>query len=225
MVQVKICGIRRAEDAEAAVQAGANALGFNFWKGTPRYISPREAARILSTVSRGIWTVAVFVDETPERVLEIAVETGVSVLQFHGSESPEYLDRLESYLKIKAVKVGNDFHPEQISRYRSASAFLLDGFVAGMHGGTGKTFDWSQAQKAKAFGRIILAGGLKASNVGEAVRQVCPWGVDVCSGVEAEPGKKDPQRIRQFVESVRAAELQAAGNEMGPMDRASENWL
>ena len=225
MVQVKICGIRRAEDAEAAIQAGANALGFNFWKGTPRYISPREAARILSAVSRGIWTVAVFVDETPERVLEIAVETGVSVLQFHGSESPEYLDRLESYLKIKAVKVGNDFHPEQIIRYRSASAFLLDGFVAGMHGGTGKTFDWSQAQKAKAFGRIILAGGLKASNVGEAVRQVCPWGVDVCSGVEAEPGKKDPQRIRQFVESVRAAELQAAGNEMGPMDRASENWL
>ena len=225
MVHVKICGIRRAEDAEAAVQAGASALGFNFWKGTPRYIFPREAARILSAVPRNIWTVAVFVDETPERVLEIAAETGVSVLQFHGSESPEYLDRLESYLKIKAVKVGSDFRPEQISRYRSASAFLLDGFVAGMHGGTGKTFDWSQAQKAKAFGKIILAGGLKASNVGEAVRQVCPWGVDVCSGVEAEPGKKDPQRIRQFVQSVRAAELQAAGDEMGPVDSALESRL
>ena len=222
---MKICGIRRAEDAEAAVQAGASALGFNFWKGTPRYIFPREAARILSAVPRDIWTVAVFVDETPERVLEIAAETGVSVLQFHGSESPEYLDRLESYLKIKAVKVGSDFRPEQISRYRSASAFLLDGFVAGMHGGTGKTFDWSQAQKAKAFGKIILAGGLKASNVGEAVRQVCPWGVDVCSGVETEPGKKDPHRIRQFVQSVRAAELQAAGDEMGPVDSAPESRL
>ena len=220
MVHVKICGIRRAEDAEAAVEAGASALGFNFWKGTPRYITPREAARILSAVPRDIWTVAVFVDETPERVLEIAAETGVTVLQFHGSESPEYLDRLESFVKIKAVKVGSDFQPEQISRYRSASAFLLDGFVAGMHGGTGKTFDWSQAQKAKAFGKIILAGGLKASNVGEAVRQVCPWGVDVCSGVETEPGKKDPQRIREFIQAVRAAELQTNDSDMGPKGRA-----
>ncbi len=208
MVHVKICGIRRAEDAEAAVEAGASALGFNFWKGTPRYISPREAARIRSTVPGDIWTVGVFVDETPERVLEIAAETGVTVLQFHGSESPEYLERLESFVKIKAVKVGSDFQPEQISRYRSASAFLLDGFVAGMHGGTGKTFDWSQALKAKAFGKIILAGGLKVSNVGEAVRQVSPWGVDVCSGVEAEPGKKDPQLIREFIQAVRAAEAQ-----------------
>ena len=208
MVQVKICGIRRAEDAEAAVEAGASALGFNFWKGTPRYISPREAARIRSTVPGDIWTVGVFVDETPERVLEIAAETGVTVLQFHGSESPEYLERLESFVKIKAVKVGSDFQPEQIRSYRSASAFLLDGFVAGMHGGTGKTFDWSQALKAKAFGKIILAGGLKVSNVGEAVRQVSPWGVDVCSGVEAEPGKKDPQLIREFIQAVRAAEAQ-----------------
>ena len=96
MVHVKICGIRRAEDAEAAVEAGASALGFNFWKGTPRYISPREAARIRSTVPGGVWTVGVFVDETPERVLEIAAETGVTVLQFHGSESPEYLERLEA---------------------------------------------------------------------------------------------------------------------------------
>ncbi len=196
MVHVKICGIRRAEDAEAAVEAGASALGFNFWKGTPRYISPREAARIRSTVPGDVWTVGVFVDETPERVLEIAAETGVTVLQFHCSESPEYLERLESFVKIKAVIVGSDFQPEQIRSYRSASAFLLDGFVAGMHGGTGKTFDWSQAQKAKAFGKIILAGGLKASNVGEAVRQVSPWGVDVCSGVEAEPGKYYTQLIR-----------------------------
>ncbi len=208
MVHVKICGIRRAEDAEAAVEAGATALGFNFWKGTPRYISPRQAAGIVSKVPRGIWTVAVFVDEIPERVLEIAAETGVTVLQFHGSESPEYLDRLESFVKIKAVKVGSNFQPEQIRSYRSASAFLLDGFVAGMHGGTGKTFDWSQAQKAKAFGKIILAGGLKVSNVGEAVRQVSPWGVDVCSGVETEPGKKDPQLIREFIQAVRAAEAQ-----------------
>ncbi len=120
-------------------------------KGTPRYISPREAARILANIPSDIWTVGVFVDETPERVREIAAETGVAVLQFHGSESPEYLEQLESFVKIKAVKVGSDFQPEQISRFRSASAFLLDGFVAGMHGGTGKTFDWSQAQKAKAL--------------------------------------------------------------------------
>ena len=176
MVHVKICGIRRAEDAEVAIEAGASALGFNFWKGTPRYISPREAARILSAVPRDVWTVGVFVDEIPDRVREIAAETGVSMLQFHGSESPEYLDRLASFVKIKAIRVGNDFQPEQLGRYRSASAFLLDGFVASMPGGTGKTFDWSQAEKAKAFGRIILAGGLKAQNVGEAVRHVQPWG-------------------------------------------------
>lgn len=206
MVHVKICGIRRAEDAEAAVESGASALGFNFWKGTPRYIAPREAARIIAAVPKEVWTVGVFVDEESERVLEIAAETGVSVLQFHGSEPPEYVHGLGGFTKIKAVKVGSGFQPEQLSRYRSVWAFLLDGFVAGMVGGTGQTFDWSLAEKAKAHGKIILAGGLKPSNVGEAVRRVRPWAVDVCSGVETEPGKKDRQLLREFIRAAWAAE-------------------
>lgn len=209
MVHIKICGIRRREEAESAVAAGADLLGFNFWSGTPRYISPADAAAILRSVPKEVWTVGVFVDEVPERVLEIAAQTGVVALQLHGSESPEYLDRLGSYAKIKAVKVGSDFHPEGLSRYRSADAFLLDSFVAGRHGGTGRTFEWTLAEKAKDYGKIILSGGLNSRNVGEAARQVRPWGVDVCSGVEIEPGRKDPELIREFVRAVRQSESNA----------------
>ncbi|MBI1956076.1 MAG: phosphoribosylanthranilate isomerase, partial [Acidobacteria bacterium] len=117
MIFVKICGIRRREDAQTAVESGANALGFNFWKGTPRYISPPEAARMIATVPPSVWTVGVFVDEDPERVLQIAAETGVSALQLHGNESAEYLDRLGPYKKFKAFRVGNDFQPEQLRPY------------------------------------------------------------------------------------------------------------
>jgi len=210
MVRVKICGLRRAEDVAAAVAAGADALGFNFWNGTPRYIAPAEVVRILESVPPTVLTVGVFVDEALERVLDIAAETGLAALQLHGSEPPEYLERLGSYVKIKAVKVGPDFQPEQLSRYRSASLFLLDGFVAGMVGGTGQTFDWSLAEKAKAHGKIILAGGLTPANVADAVRRARPWGVDVASGVEEEPGKKDPRLIREFIQAVRAAEPREA---------------
>lgn len=212
MVPVKICGIRHAEDAAAAVEAGASALGFNFWNGTPRYISPAEAARIIAGIPQRIWTVGVFVDEALERVLDIASQTGVRVLQLHGSESPEYLQRLGSLPKIKAIKVSNDFQPEQLHRYPSASAFLLDCHVPGLVGGTGQTFDWSLAERATSYGKIILAGGLHPENVGMAVRQVRPWAVDVCSGVEITPGRKDPRRIREFIQAVRAAEAEIAAS-------------
>ncbi|MBI3895723.1 MAG: phosphoribosylanthranilate isomerase [Acidobacteria bacterium] len=206
MIFVKLCGIRRMEDAQVAIEAGANALGFNFWKGTPRYISPPEAARIIATVPPSIWRVGVFVDEDPQRVFQIAAETGISALQFHGSESAKYLDQLGPYEKIKVFKVGTGFEPEQLRPYRSASAFLLDSFAAGLPGGTGKTFDWSQAIRAKEYGRIILAGGLRPQNVEEAIQQVRPWGVDVSSGVETEPGKKNPKLIQDFIEVVRRVE-------------------
>ena len=216
MVHVKICGIRHAEDATAAVEAGASLLGFNFWSGTPRYISPAEAAHIIeglqAAVPREIRTVGVFVDEAPERLLAIASQAGVGAIQLHGSESPEYLERLGPLPKIKAIKVSNDFQPEQLLLYRAANAFLLDGFVAGMHGGTGTSFDWSLAEKTTAYGKIILAGGLNPDNVGMAVRQVRPWGVDVCSGVEITPGKKDPRRIREFIQAVRVAEAEIAAS-------------
>jgi phosphoribosylanthranilate isomerase len=215
MVRVKICGIRRAEDARVAVEAGADLLGFNFWKGGPRYIAPREAAAIITQIPQAagpkeLWTVGVFVDEQPEHVLEIARESGVRVLQFHGSESPEYWERFATFPRIKAFKVGAGFDPAGMSKYRSAAAYLLDAAVNGMHGGTGRSFDWSLAEQAKAYGNILLAGGLTVENVGEAVRRLQPWGVDVASGVESEPGKKDPARIREFIRAVRDAEKEIA---------------
>ena len=212
MIHIKICGLKRADDAAAAVAAGADALGFNFWKRSPRYVEPAEAARLVSNIPPRVLTVGVFVDEELERVLGIAEQTGIMALQLHGSESPEYLDRLGAYLKIKTIKVGESFQPAELSRYPSASLFLLEGFVAGMAGGTGRTFDWSLAEKAKEFGKIILAGGLTAENVGAAVRRVQPWGVDVASGVESAPGKKDPQLIREFIRAARAAERETAAS-------------
>jgi len=211
MTFVKICGIRRAEDAAAAVEAGADALGFNFWKGSSRYVDPREAARMVAAVPEGIWKVGVFVDELAERAVKIAQKTGLTAIQLHGSEPPEYLSGLGSFQKIKAFKVGDRFAPEQLRSYAAADVFLLDGFVPGRHGGTGQSFDWSQAVRAKAYGRILLAGGLSAANVREALAQVDPWGVDVCSGVETEPGIKSARRIREFVAVVRSAEAERAG--------------
>lgn len=220
MIFAKICGIRRADDARTAVEAGANALGFNFWKGSPRYVSPSEAARIIAGVPANVWRVGVFVDEEPQRVLEIAEEAGLSALQLHGSESAAVLDQLGPYQKIKVFRVGADFRAEQLLDYESASAFLLDSFAANLPGGTGKVFDWSQAILAKAYGKIILAGGLNSHNVGEAILQVRPWGVDVSSGVESEPGKKAPELIRGFVEAVRRAEKQIREEEWVPDDLA-----
>jgi phosphoribosylanthranilate isomerase len=214
MIRVKICGLRRAEDAAEAVDAGADALGFNFWKGTPRYIAPSEAARIVANAPPGVLTVGVFVDETPKRVVEIADETGIMALQLHGSESPEYLDELGAFLKIKTLKVGSGFEPDTMSRYPSASLFLLEGLVAGMAGGTGQTFDWSIAETAKEYGKIILAGGLTPDNVAGAIRRVRPWGVDVASGVESEPGKKDARLIHEFIQAARAADADGAGRGM-----------
>jgi phosphoribosylanthranilate isomerase len=212
MIRVKICGLKRAEDAAVAVAAGAGALGFNFWKGTPRYIEPARAADIVADVPPSVLTVGVFVDEEPERVLEIAEQTGIMALQLHGSESPEYLERLGAYLKIKVLKVSEEFEPEELLRYSSASLFLLEGFVPGMVGGTGRTFDWSLAKQAKKYGKLILAGGLTPANVAEAVRRVQPWGVDVASGVESEPGRKDPRLIREFIQAAHAAEQQSASS-------------
>ena len=225
MVRVKICGIRRPEDAAAAIAAGASALGFNFVPGTPRYISSREAARIVAAVPEPIWRVGVFVDEPAGRVLEIAAETGISVLQFHGSESPGYWNQFGSFRRVKAFKVSKDFQPEALAQYPGAEAFLLDGSFPGLHGGTGQTFDWSLAIRSKAFGRIIVAGGLNPENVGEAVRRVRPWAVDVSSGVESEPGKKDARLIARFIAAVRAAEGEMAASEVEAAKPAGERYL
>jgi len=214
-VQIKICGMRRAEEIEAAVEAGADLLGFNFWPETARYIPPEEAVPLVRSVPSHVCTVGVFVDETPERVREIAAMTGISALQFHGSESPEYLERLGSPQMIKAFKVTEEFSPEALQSYGVAYAFLLDGYVAGgLPGGTGKVFDWSHARRAGEFGKVIVAGGLNEGNVATAIRQTHPWGVDVCSGVEIRPGEKDPKLIRDFILAAREAEHQLSSLEL-----------
>ena len=209
VVQVKICGMRHADEVAAAVEAGADLIGFNFWPGTSRYIAPEDATPLVRSIPRQIWTVGVFVDEKPERVLEIAAMTGVSVLQFHGSETPEYFDRAGSLRKIKAFKVTQDFRAESLASFGSAYAFLLDGYLpGGLPGGNGMVFDWSHARRAGEFGKVIVAGGLNSRNVAAAISQAEPWGVDVCSGVESEPGRKDPNLIREFIHAAREAEQQ-----------------
>lgn len=204
MVFVKICGITNSDDARAAVEAGANALGFNFWRPGKRYIAPERAAEIIAGLPGDVWKVGVFVDEPPENVRRIAADAGLTALQMHGSESPEYLDGFGTYRKVKAFRIDASFSAPMLARYH-ADAFLLDG-AGDTPGGTGATFDWKRAVEAKSFGQILLAGGLTPENVAGAVRSVRPWGVDAASGVESAPGKKDPKRVRQFIEAVREVE-------------------
>jgi phosphoribosylanthranilate isomerase len=205
MIWVKICGITNAEDTTVAVEAGADALGFNFWRPGRRYIAPEAAARIIASLPVGIWKVGVFVDEEPQTMLEIARQAGLTAIQFHGSESAESVDAIAGYGKLKAVRVDDRFSPQALAGYR-VDAFLLDA-AGSTPGGTGQPFDWQRAAAAKPFGRIILAGGLTPQNVGEAIRRVRPWGVDVASGVESEPGRKDAVLVRAFMAAARAAEV------------------
>jgi phosphoribosylanthranilate isomerase len=214
MTYVKICGVRRAEDAQLAVDAGADAIGFNFWKGTARYVEPADAAQMIRELPENVLTVGVFVDEASKRVLEIAEQTGLRAIQLHGIETPDYMEKLTGpYRLIKAIKIKPGFDPRELTQFPAAEIFLLDGFERGMVGGTGKTFDWTHALKAKAYGKILLAGGLNPTNVGEAILTVAPWGVDVASGVESEPGVKDSRLVREFIRAAREADAGIAGAE------------
>jgi phosphoribosylanthranilate isomerase len=217
MVLVKICGITNFSDAQAAVDAGANALGLNFYPRSPRFIAKADAARIRIRLPEEVESVGVFVNASAADVAAMYRDVRFSAAQLHGNETPELVAELSRMLKvIKAFRVGADFPLEQLEEYRGASAFLLDAAEAGQYGGTGNTTDWAVARKAAATHRIILAGGLKLENVGEAIRLVRPYGVDVASGVETKPGRKDHGKLREFIQEVRRAETgldaAAAGN-------------
>lgn len=201
---VKICGITNPEDALAAVEAGADALGFNFWRPGKRYVAPEPAADIIAGLPGAVWKVGVFVNEEISTVLRIARLAKLTAVQLHGAESPAYLESLGEYEKLKAIRVDSGFEAARLAEYRAATALLLDG-VGVTPGGTGNSFDWSRAIEAKKFGRVILAGGLTPENVSEAIRRVRPWGVDVASGVESAPGRKDHARMRAFVRAARDA--------------------
>ncbi len=196
MTLVKICGITALEDALAACDAGAGALGFNFWPRSPRYIEPERAARIIERIPGKVLAVGVFVDETAERIEEMATMAGVEVAQLHGGCG---VPRLRWWKALEARK-GVAREMEQIG----AEAFLLDAPAGAQRGGTGRTFDWALA--AGLPGRIVLAGGLGPDNVKEAIRAARPWGVDACSRLESAPGRKDHAKVRAFVRAVRETE-------------------
>ena len=202
--RVKICGITNWTDAKRAILGGADFLGFNFYMRSPRYIAPAKARLIVRRLPKDVSGVGVFVNETEAKMLEIARAVGLSHLQLHGDELPAAVRRLERSLHvIKAIRVRKPFRAKQLDRFKRASAILLDGFDSRQRGGTGKTFDWEIALRAKSHGRIFLAGGLTPENIGEAIRVAKPYAVDVCSGVETAPGKKDPARMRNLMRAVR----------------------
>lgn len=204
MTRVKICGITTAEDAAAAVEAGTDALGFVFAPGTPRVVQPEAAARIIAGLPPFISTVGVFVNQPLEEILRIALHCGLQAVQLHGEE-PEELGRRIPLKVIKALRVRDAESLEPIATY-PAHAFLLDAFVEGKQGGTGTTLPWELAAEAAGRARIILSGGLRPDTVGHAIRLVRPYGVDVSSGVEQRPGRKDRQKVREFIDAVRQAD-------------------
>jgi phosphoribosylanthranilate isomerase len=204
--RVKICGITTWDDARLSVDLGASALGFNFYPPSPRAISPADAWNIIRRLPPFVEAVGVFVNWPPPAVAELARALRLNTVQLHGAESPEEVAALaRTHRVIKAVRVGRGFRAAKLVRYRRAEAILLDGFARGLHGGTGRTLDWNLARAARRYGRIILAGGLTPENIAEAIRAAEPYAVDVASGVEARPGRKDPARLRALFAAVEAA--------------------
>jgi phosphoribosylanthranilate isomerase len=189
-MMVKICGITNRDDAWAAIEGGAAALGFNFYPASPRYISPDAAAELIAEVPAGVWKVGVFVDAPLETLLRIARQTGLDIAQLHGSETPaQYPPGMRVW---KAFRMGQAFAPPDSV---PAEAVLLDGPASG------QTFDWARVPNGA---KVILAGGLDAANVREAIEQVRPWGVDACSRLESSPGRKDHFKMAAFLKAALA---------------------
>jgi len=199
MVRVKICGIKRPEDAQAAVDAGADAIGLNFWRPGRRYIPPETARVIAAALPPFVARVGVFADEEADTIRRIVDLCRLDALQLHGAESPEFCEQFDRPV-LKGIKVRGPESVQGLGRYRVA-AFVLDTHLPGEMGGTGQAFDWALAVRAKAAGPVILSGGLTPENVGEAIRAVVPYAVDVASGVETG-GEKDPAKIRAFIARV-----------------------
>lgn len=207
MVQVKICGITSAADAQAAIEAGANLLGFNFYPKSPRHISEDQAAEIRSKLPKKVKAVGIFVNWLPADVITLRSSLKLDAVQLHGDESPETVAEIASLVPvIKAFRVEPEFPITNLDEYLRAFAFLFDAAHTDQYGGTGRTTDWDVARRASLKHRIILAGGLKVENVAAAVRIVRPYGIDVASGVESSPGKKDHELLRDFIKEVRRAE-------------------
>lgn len=204
--RIKICGITNIDDALLAVKYGADELGFNFYKKSPRYVSPILAKSITDKLPVSIFRVGVFVNETLEKIYEIAQVAGLDAVQLHGDEDANFVDRLKAssgLTVIKALRVTPEFNARDAVDY-DADAILLDGYSTKERGGTGDTFDWNIAGRVSALVPILyLAGGLTPENVADAVRKVRPYAVDVCSRIESKPGKKDAEKLERFIVAVR----------------------
>ena len=201
--RVKICGITNAADAEQAIAAGADALGLNFYGKSPRYLALGQAARIARPLPPFILRDGVFVNATAELVQQAIMECGLGMVQFHGDETPQFCAQF-GIMSMKAFRIRDAGSLKEMAKYQT-DAYLLDAWSGELAGGTGKQFDWALANEAKRLGKpIFLAGGLTPENVAEAVRRVRPFGVDVSSGVESSPGKKDPEKVRAFINAVRS---------------------
>ena len=205
MTRVKICGITSPEDAAAAVEAGADAVGLVFVPGTPRVVTPARAAAIVERLPPLVATVGVFVDQPLEEVCRIVALLRLSAVQLHGHEN-EAFSRGVPVPVIRALRVRDAASLQPLATY-PAQAFLLDAYVEGQPGGTGRAIPWGLALQAKGTRPIILSGGLRPDTVAEAVRLVRPYGVDVSSGVERSPGRKDHRKVREFIVNVRQADL------------------
>jgi phosphoribosylanthranilate isomerase len=202
MTKVKICGLTNLEDAQLSAKFGADALGFNFYPKSPRYILPETAREIIEQLPAEILKVGVFVNESLEKIAEIAQTAKLDALQLHGEETPEFAKelKLKTNLEIiKAFRVSPDFKPEDVLQYE-VDAILLDAYNPKEHGGTGETFDWEIAKKVQEiFPKMYLAGGLNQENVSSAIIGIEPFAVDVCSGIEIEKGRKDQHKLTLFL--------------------------
>jgi phosphoribosylanthranilate isomerase len=206
MVRVKICGITKWEDAKLAAELGAHAIGLNFYDQSSRCVTPFAATEILRRLPPFVVPVGVFVNWEAAAVVTLSKALKLAAVQLHGDESGQVVERVAEHLPvIKALRLGQGADSPDFAKYRAAAAFLLDSAVSGHYGGTGATGNWHAARTAAQSHRILLAGGLTPENVGEAVRIVRPYAVDVASGVEARPGKKDPGKMRTFFEEVARA--------------------
>lgn len=198
--RVKICGITRRQDAEFAIEMGADALGFVFFPPSPRAINFAQAQQLLKDLPPFVSNVALFVDAQPDEVKTCLATLPIDVLQFHGNESVEYCEQF-NHPYMKAIRMRDDIELEtEINRFKSASAILLDSYQPGVPGGTGQTFDWSLIKGIRL--PLVLAGGINVENVGQAIKQVKPYAVDVSGGVELSKGIKDKDKIRDFMQEV-----------------------
>jgi phosphoribosylanthranilate isomerase len=205
-IQIKICGVTNVTDARACSELGADLIGFNFYRKSPRYIEPAIGGKIINALPPQTCAVGVFVDADPAEVRKAAKIAGVRCVQLHGQITPEACSELaREFRVIRALSTDTQFKPEQIAEFPNCDV-LIDAYHPELRGGTGHICDWSAARRAMSYTRfLILSGGLNAQNIGDAIGAVAPQGVDVCSGIESAPGVKDHRALEQFINAVRAA--------------------